>query len=176
MLLAAGTVVHRLLELFDPGTDPVHAWERLVARRLADLVRAAAVRELVPAVEREVREILAGFPESDPFARLVEIAPGILGREVPLVLVADPKKERGFAWSGTIDLLYRDPGTGRIVVADYKTDRASGDQERKQLVDRYAEQLDVYARGVERAFGLDYRPRCELWFLREGKIQVVAEP
>jgi len=45
---------------------------------------------------------------------------------------------------GIIDLVYRVPGGWKIV--DYKTDRVTGDEEVKALVDQYAFQIDDYAR------------------------------
>ncbi len=173
VLLAAGTVVHRLMELFDPGDDPARGWEALVATRLRDLAVAAARESIREDVIAEVEEILAGFPGSLPFRRFVEVSPGILGREVPVVLEADPAAEGAFAWSGTIDLLYEDPATGEVVVADHKTDRAPTPADRARLARHYAPQLAVYARAVARALDLPGLPRRELWFLREGAIEPV---
>ncbi len=173
VLLAAGTVVHRLLERFDPGDGPEAAWNSFLAEELPRVVAEAAPGALREAVAAEVEEILAGFAGSGPFRRFVEVFPHLLGREVPVALAADPGAEGGFAWSGTIDLLYRDPATGEIVVADHKTDRAATPAARERLVRHYAPQLAVYARAVARALGLSRLPRRELWFLREGRIEPV---
>ncbi len=173
VLLAAGTVVHRLMELFVPGSDPAASWEGLLVARLPGLLVAAAGEEIREDVAEEVRAVLDGFPGSFPFRRFVDIFPGILGREVPLALEADPEAEGAFAWSGTIDLLYEDPETGDVVVADHKTDRAATPADRARLARHYAPQLAVYARAVARALGLPRSPRRELWFLREGTIEPV---
>ncbi len=72
--------------------------------------------------------------------------------------------EEGISWSGTIDLLYRDPD-GRLVVADYKTDRAPD----PETHERYRAQLEVYGRGVARAFPRAAPPALELLYLQTGE-------
>jgi ATP-dependent helicase/nuclease subunit A len=130
----------------------VHA--RLERFAVADL---AAADELAP----EANAILREFAASPLASRLATLE--VLGREVPLLF----EEDRRTRWSGTIDLLYREPD-GTIVVADYKTD-ASLDG----ALERHREQLRVYAEGVRRAIP-GSRVRAELWMLRHGA--VIAEP
>ena len=85
----------------------------------------------------------------------------VLGRELPL-LFEDPD---GTRWNGTIDLLYRDPADGRLVVADYKSEAAPERADRE----RYRQQLAVYARGVARLFPNELAPVAELIWLRSGQ-------
>ncbi|HMB55254.1 MAG TPA: PD-(D/E)XK nuclease family protein, partial [Thermoanaerobaculia bacterium] len=77
-------------------------------------------------------------------------------------------------FSGAIDLLYRDPEEGSLVVADFKTDQVEEGGEADTALERraaaYAPQGRVYARAVAAGFGLADLPRFELWFLRAGRI------
>jgi ATP-dependent exoDNAse (exonuclease V) beta subunit len=75
--------------------------------------------------------------------------------------------------SGSVDLLYRDPETGRLVVADYKTDRVEGAGEIAERARAYAPQARLYAAAVRDALALDEPPRAELWFLWPGAVEVV---
>jgi ATP-dependent helicase/nuclease subunit A len=135
---AIGIAVHRRLAMFD-----------------GDL--AALTRDLAP----ESAAILRLFATSPLAARLAAL--DVLGREVPLLFEENLRTR----WSGTIDLLYREPD-GTIVVADYKTDAAL-----EGALERHREQLRVYAEGVRRAIP-GARVRAELWMLRHGA--VIAEP
>jgi ATP-dependent exoDNAse (exonuclease V) beta subunit len=72
--------------------------------------------------------------------------------------------------SGAIDLLYSDPGDGRIVIADYKTDEVATDEEIQARAAVYAPQGELYARAVREALELEEAPRFELWFLRVGRV------
>jgi ATP-dependent exoDNAse (exonuclease V) beta subunit len=75
--------------------------------------------------------------------------------------------------SGAVDLLYRDPRDGSIVVADYKTDRVEGLDQIRERARSYAGQGGSYVQGVREALGLEADPRFELWFLHSGHIEVV---
>ena len=83
-----------------------------------------------------------------------------------------PRTERpvGFV-SGTIDLLYRDPATGRLVVADYKTDDPETLEARVAV---YAPQGATYVRALREALGLEEPPRFELWFLQADRVVEVG--
>ena len=78
---------------------------------------------------------------------------------------------------GTLDLLYRDPVTGEVVVADFKSDEiAAGTAPTgiAGIVARYRPQLELYGRAVESAMALDRPPRLELWLLAAGRIEILA--
>ena len=149
-----GTVLHEVLERWDFRN---HA----VALRL---LRAAVARVCrndggEPAeLERHSLAVLNSLQESELPAYLASVE--VVGRELPLLF----RDRDGTAWSGTIDLLYRDPD-GRLVVADYKTDREPESATRE----RYRAQLEVYARGVARAFPNAAPPALELLYLRSGE-------
>jgi ATP-dependent exoDNAse (exonuclease V) beta subunit len=82
----------------------------------------------------------------------------VIAREAPFLIEIE-----GERWSGTIDLLYRDPD-GRPVVADYKTDRHPP----TDAPEPYREQLRIYALAASRLFPDAPDPACELLYVREG--------
>ena len=86
-----------------------------------------------------------------------------LGAEVPILLRDDAT---GCVRRGRIDLIYAG-ADGRVVVADFKTDRVTDDE---ALRGRYGAQLGVYAEAVRRGLDLDEQPLVELWLLRAGRI------
>ena len=100
-------------------------------------------------------KLLTAF-ESGPLGkRFREI--DIVGREVPMLLQDD-----GFAWRGSIDLLYKDGDA--YVVADFKTDMELTEDRKKN----YGEQLQRYAEAVRMT--TEQPVRCELWMIRSGEI------
>ena len=68
-------------------------------------------------------------------------------------------------------VIYRDPESGAVVVADYKTDRIEdrGDLEGRRA--QYARQGAGYVRAVQEALALEAPPRFELWFLDADRIE-----
>jgi ATP-dependent exoDNAse (exonuclease V) beta subunit len=108
-------------------------------------------------------------------ARLEGIGPSVVARELPVMLPPGdgPGAPVGFV-SGTIDLVYRDPATGALVIADYKTDEAMTDLEVAGRVAAYAPQGTTYRRALTEALHLDAEPRFELWFLHPGRIETAG--
>jgi ATP-dependent exoDNAse (exonuclease V) beta subunit len=165
--LAAGTAVHALLEAGLLEGDAETALERAAA-----LASAPGERDAVLAHARSLWQRFRAGPLAP---RLAALAPHVVARELPVWVEpagdgdADPV---GFV-AGAIDLLYRDPATGELVVADYKTDAvdAAG---LDTYAARYAPQGRHYARAVERALGLARPPRFELWFLAAGEVRTLA--
>ena len=153
---AAGTVVHRWLE-----SRRVETRTEAMAR-LADLCRQVAGGAGVDEgdLESEARSIVESFLDSELCSRLDRVE--VLAREAPILLRA----EDGRTFRGSIDLIYRD-SSGRIVVADYKTDRET---DGLSLLETYGKQLAIYADAVQKAYGLDHAPRTEIWALRSGSI------
>ena len=150
---ALGLLLHDALERWD-FRDPA-ALRELVRRGAQQVAGDEALS--AADLERDALALVDGLLSSDLPARLARL--DVLGRELP-VLWRDPD---GTAWNGTIDLLYRDTD-GRLVVADYKTDRAPDEAART----RYRAQLAAYARGVARAFPEEPAPALELVWLRTG--------
>jgi len=151
---ALGTVLH----------DALERWDFRDADALVALVGSAAARiaaeESIEAVAlaRDARALAETLLASDLPAHLASV--DVIGRELPILY----RDANGTAWNGTIDLLYRDTD-GRLVVADYKTDRDPDDASRAH----YHAQLSSYARGVARIFPGEREPALELVWLRSGK-------
>ena len=172
--LAAGTALHGVLERLD--------WNDLDAaqpvRALAALERAVAT--VAPPGEREgvlvrARAVWERFAAGPLLPRLRALAPHVVARELPVWAVPAGDGEGdpvGFV-AGTIDLLYRDPASGALVVADYKTDAVEG-AALDARAQRYASQGAVYTRAVAAALGLAEPPRFELWFLAGGEVRIVS--
>jgi ATP-dependent exoDNAse (exonuclease V) beta subunit len=168
---AVGTAVHRLLERLDLRADLAAELERLRAEVDHELIRALPPGEVEAARER-AGELLARFSRGPLAARLALLAPHVLARELPVLLLPDAagaSAPAGF-FSGAVDLLYRDPQAGELVVADYKTDRIEAGPELREAAERYAHQGAGYVRAVQEALGLPAPPRFELWFLHAGEI------
>ena len=121
--------------------------------------------------------------------RLRSLHGHILARELPVLL--PPPEARaalpagdagdldagppvGFV-AGTVDLLYRDPETGALVVADYKTDRVAS---AKELSEVYASQGEAYVAAVRDGLGLvepaASRVRFEIWSLHLDRVIPLA--
>jgi ATP-dependent helicase/nuclease subunit A len=152
---ASGSALHELLERWDfRGAESARAL-------LGAAVTRAARRSSAPesAIALDAGAVLETLLASKLPGALASVE--VLGRELPLLF----RDTDGRGWSGTLDLLYRDPDDGRLVVADYKTDRAPDAAARAS----YRAQLEVYARGVARLFPGEPPPRLELLWLRTGQ-------
>lgn len=167
---AAGVAVHGVLEALDLAGGLAKQLAAASSSLRATLEGLVAPRALDDAVER-AEAILARVAAGPLLARLQEIAPHVLARELPVLLppgVSDGPV--GFV-SGALDLVYRDPASGRVVIADYKTDDVAGEGEVRERVAAYALQGAVYRRALQEALGLAEAPRFELWFLHTGRIE-----
>ena len=152
---AVGSALHELLERWDfRGPPQARALLRAAVTRSA---RGSSVPEA--SVLEEAERVLETFLSSGLPAALASVE--ILGRELPLLL----RDADGRSWSGTLDLLYRDPADGRLVVADYKSDKKPDAAARAS----YRAQLAVYALGVARLFPGEPAPHLELVWLRTGQ-------
>ena len=118
---------------------------------------------------RRAEEVLARLVAGPLPARLAAIAPHVLARELAVLLPPDVGATGpvGFV-AGAIDLLYRDPASGELVIADYKSDEVTGDDEVAARAASYAPQGAVYRRAVALALRPPRPPRFELWFLHAG--------
>jgi ATP-dependent exoDNAse (exonuclease V) beta subunit len=166
--MAAGSAVHSALEAWDLEAEP----ESELARQLARL--PDVVEELVPVAARDAalsraRELLTRAFSSGLVKRLRALHGAILARELPVLLppAGGDGGPVGYV-AGTIDLLYREPDGG-LVVVDYKTDQVeSADLAARAAV--YAPQGAAYTRAVQEALALASPPRFELWFLAAGEV------
>lgn len=163
---AVGTAVHRALELLDLEAEPVGAL-RTQIEGLADAVRGFVPQSRLLEVVRTARELLEEADRRGILYELFDRREQILGREVPVLL---PDVESGGAIVGTLDLLYRDPNTGQLVVADFKTDVLQSQEQFEQRREHYLAQGQVYQDAVARMFPDEEAPAFELWFLSANRI------
>jgi len=152
---ALGTALHDVLERWSfKSPAAARALLRAAVARAARLTSVSEEALLTRAGAALDALLASGLP-----AALARV--DVVGRELPLLF----EDADGTRWNGTIDLLYRDPADGRLVVADYKSDAAPDPADRA----RYARQLAVYARGVARLFPDELPPAAELIWLRTGQ-------
>ena len=166
---AVGSAVHRMMENLELDGDlSVQLLEGLdqglsvVESKVDGEVFADAGERLGVLVQR-----IAGGTSLE---RLASVAHGVVGREI--AIVAPPLEDRGpiGAITGFVDLVYRDPGDDRLVVADYKTDAVETGEEIEDRVQIYEPQVRTYARALHQALDLDSEPHVELWFLAADQI------
>jgi ATP-dependent exoDNAse (exonuclease V) beta subunit len=170
-----GTAVHRVLEQLDLDGDLRKQLEAGRVRESARLEAELAGPELAAACE-ELDAVVAGVASGRWLRRLREIAPGVVARELPALLPAAGDDGPVGYVSARIDLVYRDPATGELVIADYKTDRLDGATALVERVELYRPQAELYARAVADALRLAEPPAVELWFLTQNRIVRVPEP
>ncbi|HYG62585.1 MAG TPA: 3'-5' exonuclease, partial [Thermoanaerobaculia bacterium] len=167
--MAAGSAVHRALETWDLAADPRVELQRQTALLAATLSTLAGGEVLEAALPR-ARDLLDRFARGPLLERLRRLRDHVIARELP-VLLPPPDREGapvGFV-SGAIDLLYKDPETGRLVIADYKTDEVETAEHVAARAAVYAPQGAVYVRALREALDLAEAPRFELWFLAVGR-------
>ena len=168
--MAVGSAIHEILEHLDLSADPKIALEAGLARARLQLEGAVSVERRAE-IEGRCRSIVDGLLASRSLQRLRSLAGCIMGREVPVLLPPGDAGAVGFV-AGQIDLVYRDPENGEVVVADYKTDRVD-EAEAPDRARVYAPQGEVYARALQEALELEKTPRVEFWFLRADRIETV---
>jgi len=195
--LEVGTAVHAVLEQLDLerlalGEVTAELEHRKKALR-ADLARRLSPGDLPAALER-AEDLLRRFADGPLMNRLATVAGSVLARELPVLLPApeDAPGETASSYespgndnrhresssatrpldslAGAIDLLYRDPETGELVIVDFKTDEVESDEDVVRRAGAYAPQGEVYRRAIEEALGLPEPPRFELWFLHAGRV------
>ncbi len=149
-----GTLCHRVLQLHDYNLP---ATAEAFAEELAGL-----------AANRQITEAEAALLSAEPFLAFFDSDIGQRMRKA--FLQGNLDRERSFIMSMDAGELY--PGTDAsgtvlvqgkadaffeeddgIVIVDYKTDRVDAKNGEKELADRYAYQLELYARAVARGTG-----------------------
>jgi ATP-dependent helicase/nuclease subunit A len=167
---AAGSAVHRVLERLDLGADLADELARGAERLPRDL-EGLVDPERVPAALARASDLLERLRTGPLMDRLQAIARGVVARELPVLLLPGEGQGApvGFV-SGTIDLVYRDPNTGELVIADYKTDEVAAETKLQEHAGAYAAQGAVYRRALREALGLSEEPRFELWFIHLGVV------
>jgi len=172
--MAAGGAVHRALEEWDLAVDPKQELERQRALLRAYLTPLAGGDALERALPRAA-ELLEHFAASRLLIRLRELRDAVLARELPVLIPPGdgPHAPVGVV-TGAIDLLYRDPAGGEVVIADYKTDEVATADDLERRAAAYAPQGAAYVRAIQEALELKRPPRFELWFLRADEVVVVG--
>ncbi|HEX4954883.1 MAG TPA: UvrD-helicase domain-containing protein [Thermoanaerobaculia bacterium] len=164
--LAVGRAVHGALEHFDFEADPAGAAERCrldLPGRLLDVQEGDR-----SAVLERAGQLLEGLLSGPLAGRFQALFGAVVARELPVALPGGETGPVAFL-AGAIDLVYRDAGTGALVVADWKTDEVVGEEvEARAAI--YAPQLALYGWALAEALDLPAPPRLELWFLAAGRI------
>jgi len=168
--MAVGTAIHRLLEDWDHAAASADELRRQRAR-IGDVLAPMLPEPERESARTEAEAILDALAAGGLLQRLGSLADRIVARELPVLRPPgeDPAGAVLFE-SGVIDLVYRDPASDELVVADYKTDRVAS---RKECVERalhYRSQGRFYTECLRDALGLAEAPRFELWFLRAGEV------
>jgi len=168
--MAAGGAIHRALEEWDLAAEPRKEAGRqraLLPAYLAALIEGSELDRALPLAE-SLLETFAGGPL---LKRLRGLKDHLLARELPVLLPPGEGDHSPVgAVTGAVDILYRDPEDGRIVVADYKTDEVQTAAEIAARAAVYAPQGAMYVRAVQEALDLGEAPRFEMWFLRVGRV------
>lgn len=167
--MAAGTAVHRALEDWDLHADPAGELARQLRRLPATVAVVVEEREARAAAQARAAALLERFAAGPLLTRLRGLAPHLVARELPVLL--PPLEEAGAVGVlvGAVDLVYRDAGSGELVVVDFKTDDLAGED----LAGRaavYGPQAALYSRALQEALDLPAPPRCEFWFLAAGEV------
>ena len=105
-----------------------------------------------------------------PTSARLYLAPAVIARELPVFGWEEKEGAPGTVVSGIVDLAYRDPDDGRLVVADYKTDAIDGGDELEERALVYEPQVRAYAKILRDALDLEEEPHAELWFLAADRI------
>jgi ATP-dependent helicase/nuclease subunit A len=156
----AGAAAHVALQRWDfEDAARLRALAReAVERVLEQEIGAAADDDLRRRVGAETDGIVEEFLRSPLPGRLKSAE--VLGREVPILF----RDETGVTWSGACDLVYRDGG-GRLIVADYKTERLGADP--TAAARRHRRQVEIYLDAFRRALPHE-TVRGEILFVRAG--------
>ena len=124
----------------------------------------------MPEAEKIIDDLLATLSAGPCLERLSTLAPAVMARELPVFGWEESEDGPGTVVSGIVDLVYRDPDDGRMVVADYKTDAFDGEELLEERARVYEPQVRTYAKILRAALDLEEEPHTELWFLAADRI------
>jgi ATP-dependent exoDNAse (exonuclease V) beta subunit len=124
----------------------------------------------VPEAEKIIDDLLTRLAAGPCLDRLSALAPAVIARELPGFGWEKSDDAPGTVVSGIVDLVYRDPDDGRLVVADYKTDALDDEAAVEERSRVYEPQVEAYAKILRDALDLDEEPHTELWFLAADRI------
>jgi ATP-dependent helicase/nuclease subunit A len=169
LAMAIGTAVHRLLETIDLGeglANQVLESREIVVSEITTGMEPNAAR----GAAKEVDDLLHHLASSACLEQLSTLAPALVARELPVYGWEESEEGPGTVVSGIVDLVYRDPEDGKLVVADYKTDALVGDDAFEERAEVYRPQVHTYAKILRDALDLAEEPHVELWFLAADRI------
>jgi ATP-dependent helicase/nuclease subunit A len=169
---AVGVAIHALLEEFDFAAEPESALAR-ARERLGELVRGAAEPGAQDDAIERAEALLERIARGELLARLRALGADLLYRELPVLIPAEQGDLAVACITGVVDLVYRDPASGELVIADYKTDRVEDAAALRARAGVYLRQGAVYQRALRDGLGLDTLPRFELWFLHADRIEAL---
>ena len=163
------------LERFDHGAeDSTHELSTRLDEALLWLHGALPREDIRVTAGERLKTIAGNFREGPLWQQFLDLDGSILARELALITTPETGGPVG-AMTGAIDLVYQDPDTGEIVVADYKTDQLADDAEIQDRAAIYKPQLEIYACALQEAMNLDVTPRQELWFVGSGVVHCLRE-
>jgi len=170
---AVGTAFHRMLEVFDFHAQDAERELEEQRGNARILLRAALPERLHGQGESRLENLVEAFRSFPLWEKWLQIGPGIIARELPVILQPpdEPESATG-ALNGSIDLVYLDPDTGAAVIADFKTDAP---EHLEAQLPAYRKQLSTYAQALRRALDLDEAPMAELWCIASGSILRLGE-
>ncbi len=166
LAMALGTAVHSVMETLDLASElaPQIAAQR--ERILGEL----GFDDDGDDGKGRAEDLLTRLAGGSCMGRLSAVADCVVARELPVMLWSEEPGLPGAVVSGLVDLVYRDPDDGRVVVADYKTDRIDGAEALAERAGVYEPQVRTYASALRDALDLDHEPHVELWFLAADRI------
>jgi ATP-dependent helicase/nuclease subunit A len=169
LAMAIGTAVHTLLEKVDLGAD-LQAQVGESRDRLATEVVRGLDEDQVPEAEKTIDGLLTRIAAGPCLDRLSKLSPAVIARELPVFGWEEGENAPGAVVSGIVDLVYRDPDDGRLVVADYKTDTVDDEAALEERARVYEPQVAAYAKILRDALDLEEELHTELWFLAADRI------
>jgi len=169
LAMAIGTAVHCLLETVDLDADLRTQVEESRDRLVTGVVGSLDDHH-APEAEKIIDKLLATIAAGDCLERLSALTQAVIARELPVFGWEESEDAPGTVVSGIVDLVYRDPEDGRMVVADYKTDALSDSAAIDKRTQVYEPQIRAYARTLRAALDLEEEPHAELWFLDADRI------
>ena len=164
LAMAIGTAVHQLLETIDLDADLRSQVGEGRDRILTEVVSGLDEQQVAEA-EGTIDDLLAKLTAGPCLDRLSTLAPAVIARELPVFGWEECEGAPGTVVSGIVDLVYRDPDDGRLVVADYKTDALDDEAAFEERARIYEPQVRTYAKILRDALDLEQEPHVELWFL-----------
>ncbi len=167
--MVIGSAIHRIMENLDLDGDLSVQLREGLEKGLSD-IDSGIDREFISDAHERLGGLIDRIAGGNSLQHLASMASGVVGREI--AIVAPPQEDRGptGAVTGFVDLVYRDPDDGRLVVADYKTDAIEGEDALSERARIYEPQVRTYARALHKALDLDAEPHVELWFLAADRI------